>query len=119
MIRFDGRVLFLTGASGGIGGAGAAPVPAFRARGFLADSGVAALAALRQRLGDDSRVATQVLDVTDSKAVTGAVEACARRFGGIDYLVPAAGVYEIRAIGDMTDAAWRRILDVNLDGVFY
>ncbi len=119
MIRFDGRVLFLTGASGGIGGAIAALFREYGARLFLADADEAALAALQRRLGSADGVATHRLDVTDPRAVADAVDACTRRFGGIDYLVPAAGIYDIKPIGEMTDAAWRRVLDVNLDGVFF
>jgi 3-oxoacyl-[acyl-carrier protein] reductase len=118
MIRFEGRVLFLTGASGGIGRAIAALFHDHGARLFLADSDAAGLAALQTRFGA-ANVATHRLDVTDSRAVAAAVEACRQRFGGIDYLVPAAGLYDIRPIGEMTDADWRRVLDVNLGGVFF
>jgi len=120
MIEFGGRVLFLTGASGGIGAAVAALFLRHGARLFLTDNAPAPLEALREGLGaGDDAVATCVLDVSDPAAVTAALQQCRDQFGGIDYLVPGAGVFKIEPIGAITDESWRRIMTVNLDGVFY
>lgn len=58
------------------------------------------------------------LDVTDPKAVTGFVEAAARRLGRADVLVNNAGVREIVSVLDLTYEEWSRVIGINLTGVF-
>ncbi len=40
-------------------------------------------------------------------------------WGGIDILVNNAGIIRDRSIGNMTLEEWRKVLDVNLSGVFH
>ncbi|OOK73383.1 3-alpha-(or 20-beta)-hydroxysteroid dehydrogenase [Mycobacterium kansasii] len=58
------------------------------------------------------------LDVTDPDQWQAAVEAALNRFGGLDILVNNAGILNIGTIEDYALSEWRRILDVNLTGVF-
>src|SRR3546814_17198292 len=48
-----------------------------------------------------------------------AVGVAQERFGGIDHLVPAVGLYLAQPVQEMTDAQWRQTIAINLDGVFY
>jgi meso-butanediol dehydrogenase/(S,S)-butanediol dehydrogenase/diacetyl reductase len=58
------------------------------------------------------------MDVTDDASVAAGVAAAAKGMGGLDTLVNSAGVFQFRALEDITTAEWDRILDVNLRGTF-
>src|SRR5436305_7121884 len=59
------------------------------------------------------------VDVTDERQVTTTFAAIEREFGPIDVLVAAAGIVENVAAEDYPAASWRKIIDVNLNGVFF
>jgi 3(or 17)beta-hydroxysteroid dehydrogenase len=59
-----------------------------------------------------------VLDVTDEAAWTAAAHEIERRHGRLDGLVNNAGVVFIGTVEATSVAQWRRVMDVNLDGVF-
>ena len=59
-----------------------------------------------------------VLDVTDEAAWTAAANEIERRHGRLDGLVNNAGVVFIGTVEATSLAQWRRVMDVNLDGVF-
>jgi len=57
-------------------------------------------------------------DVTDAHAVRAALDGAAERFGGIDIVVAAAGVFPpTRALSDLVIDDWRRTMAVNVDAV--
>lgn len=57
-------------------------------------------------------------DVTDPVAQAGAVAAAVERFGGIDVVVAAAGIFGAsRPIGQLDLDEWRRVMAVNVDAV--
>lgn len=58
------------------------------------------------------------LDVTDEAEVEAGVARATAELGGLDGLVCNAGVIEPTAALETSYAAWRRQLEVNLDGVF-
>lgn len=58
------------------------------------------------------------LDVTDEDDAERVVAACVADFGGIDLLVNAAGALTVAHVTDMTLEEWRRVMDVNITGVF-
>ncbi|MGF1957826.1 SDR family NAD(P)-dependent oxidoreductase, partial [Enterococcus casseliflavus] len=66
------------------------------------------------------RVETALCDVGDPADVTRALAATLDAFGRVDACYANAGVGGAAASFDgMTDEEWRRVLRVNLDGVFY
>lgn len=104
------RVL-ITGGSRGIG---AACVRKFREAGagvvFLYNKSVAQARALAEETG---AIGIQI-DVADGEALAVAVREATRRLGGIDVLVNNAGVSLVGLFSDMSDAEWRRLVDINL-----
>jgi 3-oxoacyl-[acyl-carrier protein] reductase len=120
MYTFDGRTLLLTGANGGIGRAIAAMFYQYGANLLLTDLDEPALRQFADTLDSTGeRVVTLRMDSANPEDASSAVALALERFGGIDFLVPSAGLYEAQPFREMQDAQWRRTLSVNLDGVFY
>lgn len=120
MIDFSDRVLLLTGAGGGIGRAIAQVFHDAGASILLADIREDAVrAAARSLDSTGARTAPMKYDAGRADDAEAAVRVCLERFGRLDYLVPAAAIYEDQSFLEMTDEHWRKTLAVNLDGVFY
>lgn len=118
MYDFKDRVLLLTGAAGGIGQAIAEAFHESGAKLFLADMDEARLRSVAQRLKDDQCSIAQY-DAGLPDDATAVVDSCVRRYGRIDFVVPAAAIYEEVRFSDMSDEQWRRTMSINLDSVFY
>jgi NAD(P)-dependent dehydrogenase (short-subunit alcohol dehydrogenase family) len=58
-------------------------------------------------------------DLRDPASARRLVSATARALGGLDVLVNSAAVFERTPVGTVTAAAYDRILDLNLRGVFF
>lgn len=59
------------------------------------------------------------LDVRDVPAVQRFMAACAKRLGGIDVLVNAAGVVSSGSAASITEAQWDHVVSINLKGSFF
>jgi 3-oxoacyl-[acyl-carrier protein] reductase len=59
-----------------------------------------------------------IADLTDPDAATAAVHDAARALGQIDILVNNAGIYPLIPFEETTVADWRRIMALNLEGMF-
>jgi NAD(P)-dependent dehydrogenase (short-subunit alcohol dehydrogenase family) len=113
-------VALVTGAASGIGAALARRL-APRATGglVLVDSNAAALAAAADDLdGAPERVSTLAFDVADPDRWRDAADFLAAQYGRLDWAVANAGIAHSAPIADLTYEDWRRVVSVNLDGVF-
>lgn len=68
----------------------------------------------------DGEIVLAEADVADEGAVTGAIDAIARRLGGLDALVVCAGIEGEMgsAVSEVTAAGFREVMDVNVLGAF-
>lgn len=57
-------------------------------------------------------------DVTNREEVDAMVEYAVKEFGGIDVVVNNAGVSQVGLFTDIEEDEWKRVIDVNLTGVF-
>jgi 3-oxoacyl-[acyl-carrier protein] reductase len=120
MYDFQNKVLVLTGATGGIGQEVAKLFYAHGANLVLADRDEAALRRLSTTLDPTGlRVLTIPMDASQSSEADRLVKEAVSRFGGIDFVVPCAGIYKAQPFMSMTDAQWRDVVSINLDGTFY
>jgi 3-oxoacyl-[acyl-carrier protein] reductase len=111
------RVAIVTGAARGIGAAIAERLVADGLAVCVADVDGPAAEHQAARLRDHAMACP--LDVTDPSSVGAAVAAVLARFGQIDVLVNNAGVTgPAVALSDYPYDEWRRVLAVDLDGVF-
>jgi NAD(P)-dependent dehydrogenase (short-subunit alcohol dehydrogenase family) len=118
MTSLNSKVVFITGGAHGIGAAVARRLHAKGAKLVLTDLDEAALAARSAELGDD-RVQTVVADVRDLAAMQAAAEAAVKKFGGIDVVVANAGIASYGSVLKVDPEAVKRVLDINLLGVFH
>src|SRR5690606_40579861 len=58
-------------------------------------------------------------DVTDSASIDAAVEHVVATAGSLDVAVNDSGIVHNHPSEDLSDEDWRRVMSVNLDGVFY
>ena len=118
-MRFEGRVVLVTGAAGGIGRAICARLVQEGAALALLDIGQAVDDFAAALAAQGARVAAARADVSDSAQVREKVAALADTLGPIDGLVNNAGLTSIIApLLRMSDEQWARDLGVNLTGPF-
>ena len=116
MMDFAGKVVLVTGAASGMGAATAREFSAAGAKVLVVDRN-AELAV--QVASDISADPPLIGDVSDSAFCKQAVATAVERYGRLDILVNAAGII-VRADGPgTTDEQWQRIMNVNVNGVFY
>jgi 3-oxoacyl-[acyl-carrier protein] reductase len=114
------RVAIVTGGSRGIGAAVAARLARDGFAVVVNYSGdpAPAEAVVRAIEAAGGRALTARADVSDPGAVRTLFDAAEAAFGGVDVLVNNAGIMTLAAIGDMEDAAFDRLIAVNLKGTF-
>ncbi|CDG84625.1 short chain dehydrogenase family protein [Janthinobacterium agaricidamnosum NBRC 102515 = DSM 9628] len=108
--------------TGGGSGIGLAVARALLQRGAyvtLAGRDGAKLQAARQQLSEPGKVGVVLLDVADEDSVRTGFQAAAEQAGRIDILVNNAGQAGSAPFGKTDAALWRRMMAVNLDGVFH
>lgn len=119
--RLDQRTAFITGGARGIGLATAEALAEAGAKVIISDVNAETLAEGAAALQQKGYVAeTLVLDVTDSAACDRAAEEANRRYGPVDILIANAGIARPDTPAEeMTDEAWLKVIDVNLNGIFW
>ena len=120
--RFEGKVAVVTGGASGIGAATVRRFVEEGARVLIADLQGEAAEQLALELGasTDAEVAAPYeLDVTDLGAVEAMMAEAANRFGKIDIVFNNAGIGSIGRIDEIDVEHWHRVIDVDLNAVFY
>ena len=116
--RFNGRTAVVTGGASGLGKASAARIVAEGGKVVLWDLNPETLKAAAEEVGATAVVA---LDVSDPEAVEAAARTSHEALGGrIDILVASAGITGATVpVHEFPLDSWKRVVDINLNGVFY
>ncbi len=111
--EFTGEVAMVTGAASGIGRACALELLARGSAVIGLDINPAVVDVV-----DAPTYLGVACDLSSVEAASGALDAGVERFGGVDMLVAAAGIFPVSApISAHEPAAWRRAMSVNVDGL--
>jgi len=120
-MRFQDKVVIITGGASGIGLAIAKRLASEGARLVLADISQANLDAAApdlQKAGAPA-VLTSRCNVADESQVTDTVAATLAKFGRLDVVVNNAGLMQFKPLEELTGDDWLRVLGVDLLGAFY
>ena len=119
--RFEGKVAVVTGAGQGIGETYARYLAEGGATVVLADISAGA-EANAEKLRADGHRARGVVDIADAAACQALLDGTVTQEGSLDILVNNAAVYQgLRPTPaeDIPLEVWRRIVDVNVSGMYY
>ncbi len=120
LFDLSGEVALVTGASSGLGERFAEVLAAHGASVVVAARRVDRLHALVDRIAAAGGKAHALeLDVADQSAIAGAFDVAEAVFGTVTILVNNAGVAGNKAVFDVTPDDWRKVMSVNLDGVWF
>ena len=120
MVKLDGKVAVVTGASSGIGEATAEALCAEGAAVVVAARRQDRLASLVGRIeGAGGRVLAAVCDVTDESQAHGLIRKAQEEFGRLDILINNAGVMLLSRVEKGLSDQWRQMFDVNVLGLLY
>ncbi len=114
--ELEGQVAVITGGGGAIGEGVAAVLMEAGAEIALLDIDADLAAAAAERLG--GHAIAVAADVTSEASMAEAMEQVCRHFGGIDILVPNAGIAHVASLDDLEVDDLRRAIEVNQVGVF-
>jgi NAD(P)-dependent dehydrogenase (short-subunit alcohol dehydrogenase family) len=116
-MRFEGKVVFITGGGSGLGEAGARRFDAEGASVAVADIDVAKAEIVAKELRAGLAIG---VDVSDPVSVEQAVAATVEHFGRIDVVFNNAGITgEQKPLHELPVDDWDKVRHVNGDGIFY
>jgi 3(or 17)beta-hydroxysteroid dehydrogenase len=117
--RVADKVALVTGAASGIGRATAALLAAEGATVVVADiDPAAATSCATEIIAQGGKATATLLDVAVEAQWRQVIDTLVRDHGRFDVLVNNAGMSISKPISDLAFEEWRKVLSVNLDGVF-
>ena len=121
MKRLDGKTCLVTGGGNGIGKATCLRLAREGAQVAVTDIDEGdAKAVCEAVVAEGGTAASWRLDVADADAVQQVFDAVADHFGQIDIVVNNAGIAGVSApTHEIDEADWRKVIDVNVNGVFF
>ncbi len=120
-LPLSGRSALVTGGGGAIACGIGRKLLAAGARVFLSDIDEKRLQQVCGLLAQEfnpSLISGITMDVTDSASVRQGLQEIILGCGGLDILVPNAGLAHVATLADLDETAFKKVLDVNLLGVF-
>ena len=118
--RFAGKIAFVTGAGSGIGAAVTRRLISEGAQVVGVDIDEAGLAETVTSCGEDAaRFQAVRLNITDRDACFEAIDRCVAEHGRLDILGNVAGILHAGHFTETTEETYRRLMSVNVDGMFF
>jgi NAD(P)-dependent dehydrogenase (short-subunit alcohol dehydrogenase family) len=117
MIRFDGKIVVLTGAARGLGNAAARLFADRGASLALVDIRGEEVETLAAELGDDARAFCA--DLAQVSEIRSVVDDMVGHFGGVDVLINNAAICPRISFEESTEQDWDRLMNVNARSQFF
>ena len=117
-MSFNGKIVAITGAAGGIGQALCRHFAAAGAAIAAFDRSDAVKAFAAELAAGGTRVHAEVFDIADQAAVAAGFARAAAALGAVDILINNAGYSDAPSLRATTPADWQRNVDGNLNGTF-
>ena len=120
----SGKIIFITGASQGIGQATAVAFAQAGARAiYITARSEKALEETKTRVSKanpETQCEYMACDVTDEEQIKASIKDCVAKFGGLDVLDSNAGyLRQWKKIGESDTTSWWKTWEVNLKGTYY
>jgi NAD(P)-dependent dehydrogenase (short-subunit alcohol dehydrogenase family) len=113
---FKGKTALITGGASGMGAACAREFASAGANVVIVDLNGPLAKTVAAEIGAQEPI---IGDVSDSSFCNRAVQTVLARHGRLDILVNCAGIIHRADAMDTSDENWRRVMAVNVDGVFF
>lgn len=119
-MRLDGKVAFVTGGARGIGKSVATAFAEAGANIAIVDVDIEVAKETADELAKNNGVKTIAIqtDVTNPDDVNAMVDTIVKEFGKLDIAFCNAGICINEPAAEMSFESWKRVIDVNLTGVF-
>ena len=120
-MKLQNKTAIVTGAGAGLGKAICQLFAAEGCKVMAADVHPERLEALKQSLQAlGYTITTCTVDVANQSSVKSMIDQAISTYGQIDVLVNNAGVMDnFEPVGDCPDSTWNKVMNINLNGVYY
>lgn len=116
--RFKGKTVIVTGGASGIGEATVVEFAKEGANVVISDMSDKGQALSDQLNQDGYQTMFMKTNVTEEEEVQRLVEETVSKYGSLDVLFANAGIGAATLVHEMSYADWKKVIDVNLNGVF-
>ncbi len=115
-----GKVAVVTGSSTGIGAAIAKALASAGAKVIVSSTDAAGCSIVEREINESGGEAASIpCDVADEAQVIALIDGAIARWGSLDVMVNNAGIDDMASVLSTGTELWRKVLAVNLDGVFF
>ncbi|MCB7063460.1 SDR family oxidoreductase [Enterocloster citroniae] len=114
--RYDRKIAVVTGAANGIGRSMVKRLVEEGAKVAALDID---MEAMEKEYEGQEDIFPVFCDVSEKNSVDGAVAKVLEHFGRIDVLFSNAGIIGRQSLLDTTEESWRKVIDINLNGMFF
>ena len=120
-LLFAGKVALVTGAGSGIGAECSRRFATDGAKVVVADRNLPSAEGVAKCIRDSGGNAAAIsVEVTDPASVEAMVQFAVQKFGSLDVAVNNAGIGGVaKPVGELLPEDWLKVINVNLNGVFY
>ena len=115
--RYDEKIAVVTGAANGIGLSMVKRLVEEGAKVAALDIDTETME--KEYAGQEEDIYQVYCDVAEKESVDQAIAKVLEHFGRIDVLFSNAGIIGRQSLLDTTEETWRRVIDINLNGMFF